>query len=321
MAYNPFSRAAVFLLTILLPSFPQAATLDIANKSSQEILNILASPESGKPQFFWRLDLAPGASDQVENPGGRASLRLDTGLRFILFKNVNLTGASKIAIAGPEGAALAISGKSPASLSGEIKDLVPKPGEKILCELDQFRPRMPMKEVCAILPADAPRDDNGSVITGLSFAGIPWAARLIPAKEGPVSGETRLEHLELRRPLEPGAPFRILSFLESKGYVPWQAEFPGINMDFEDMANQDPAMREKLLRDALERFMTAAGKTPKSNTVDMEPEANIMLAPAASLPSLADADRPAADVQLYTLIIRPASDLMLVDVAAYQGGD
>lgn len=321
----PFSRvsaaAAIFFLTLLSPHFPKAAALDIANNSPLEILNILVRPESGKPQFFWRLDLAPKASDQVENPGCKAALRLDTGLSFILFKNVNLAGAAKIAISGPEGATLAISGKSPASIMGEITNLVPRAGEKILCELDQFRPRMPMKDVCAILPAHAPRDDNGSVITGLSFAGIPWAARLIPTKEGPVSDQTRLEHLELRRPLAPDAPLRILAFLESKGYIPWQAEFPGIAMDFADMANQDPGMREKLLRDAVEGFMADAARAPEANPADTEMEASIMLAPAASLPSLADADTPPSDVQLYTLVIRPVSGLMLIDVAAYQGGE
>ena len=46
-----------------------------------------------------------------------------------------------------------------------------------------------------------------------------------------------------------------------------------------------------------------------------------MLAPAAMLPALADADAPQRDVQLFTLTLRQSSRTLVVDVAAYQGGE
>ncbi len=66
--------------------------------------------------------------------------------------------------------------------------------------------------------------------------------------------------------------------------------------------------RQDALEQALRRFLrTGRG------------EANIMLAPMAELPALADADGPRADVQLFTLTLRPDSGTLLVDVAAYKG--
>ena len=101
----------------------------------------------------------------------------------------------------------------------------------------------------------------------------------------------------------------LLQYLYSQGYAPWQAELLGIDMDFTDMADLGLERHKSLLEQALRHCMEAGTG-----------EATVMLAPAAMLPLLADADAPQQDVQLFTLTVRQASRTLVVDVAAYQGG-
>ena len=70
------------------------------------------------------------------------------------------------------------------------------------------------------------------------------------------------------------------------------------------------AQHRQMLQQILDYFLAAG-----------QGEATIMLAPAAMLPNLADADTPRQDVQLFTLTLRPASKNLIVDVAAYQAGE
>ena len=177
---------------------------------------------------------------------------------------------------------------------------------------------MTMQDVCALLTPDPPRDDNDAVLTGLGFADMLWAARLTPAQSHSADAaaqkideqSSRLGHLELWQPLTPASLQKLLGTLYTQGYAPWQAELPGLDMDFSEMADLELSRQKSLLDQALRHFMEA-GKG----------EATVMLAPAAMLPSLADADTPQSDVQLFTLILRQPSKMLVVDVAAYQGGN
>ena len=67
--------------------------------------------------------------------------------------------------------------------------------------------------------------------------------------------------------------------------------------------------KRALLDQTLRRFLTAG-----------RGEASFMLAPAAELPALTEADAPRADVQIFTITLRPDAGTLLVDLAAYRGG-
>ncbi len=318
-------QAVVFFLAFLLPACFEpdcanaASPLTVVNDTHADILNIRVQPESGKG-YFWRLDLAPGARDVVDNPGGRATLRIDTGLQLWTFAPVSLDGIGELIFCGEHPACVAFAGDNAKEhIGGSIRDLVPQTGHKPVCALEEFRPRMTMREVCERIEPGAPVDDCGAVLAGLGFAGMTWAGRLAPVQTGPVTGESLLEHLELRQPLTAGSAERLLQALMAKGYVPWQAEMPGMELNFADMPPDAPG-RMELLRQAVEKFIKSE-KTGliKANPLDVEPEATIILAPASMLASLANADAPEKDVQIYTVILKPASGTLLLDVAAYQG--
>ncbi|MDE5832899.1 MAG: peptidoglycan glycosyltransferase [Desulfovibrio sp.] len=277
-------------------------------------MNIQVSPESGDRKFFIRLDLSPGASADVENPDCRASLRADTGLEFRVFPDVDLADADKLVFSDPPALEIVAKDGNTSRIVGYIKGIVPGKGDRPVCSLESFHPLMPMKDVCELLAPDTPTDDNGALIAGLGFAGLTWAARLAPARDGPVGSDTLLEHLELRRPFSLEDLERALSYLLKKGYVPWQAEFPGRDIDF---STGDAKENEKVLLEAVKNF--AKSGAPRPNPADAEPDASIMLAPASLLPALNDGDAPARDVQLFSINLRPASGILLVDVAAYKG--
>lgn len=310
----------LFGLALFIAAPVAAGTLQIENRSRQDILNIFVQPsQKGGKSFFMRLDMSPGAKDSVENPECRGNLRVDTGLEFWSYEGIDLASAKKLIFGGktPAGLTVVMADGGSRELAGGVSRLVPLPGDKPVCGLDRFRPKMPMKDVCSILAPNIPTDDNGALITGLGFAGLVWAARLAPEQKGQVSGESRLEHLELRRPLNQDEVFKILQTLYRQGYVPWQAEFPGKDLDF---AKDRPESRE-IVRQAIEAFLARPQKNPAPNPRDEEPEASILLAPQAILPALEDADSPREDVQLFTLILKPATATLYIDVAAYAGNE
>ena len=113
--------------------------------------------------------------------------------------------------------------------------------------------------------------------------------------------------MELRRKLDQATLDKLMLALYDQKYSPWQAELPGLDINFTQMPSMDLAKQKDMLRQVLEYFM-AAGKG----------EATIMLAPTDILPKLADADAPSGDVQLFTITLRPASKNIVVDVAAYR---
>lgn len=307
------------MLTILAYAQPLYAdsSLRIVNNTQADILNIFVQPiNKQEPGFFLRLDLSPRASDTFENPGCVASLRADTGLYLWIFPAFALQSAKELTFCADHPICLKIvdaDGKE-AHLLGVAKNLVPGKDETPVCGLDKFRPRMPMKDVCAIVPKDAMADDNGALLTGLGFAGKAWAARLAPARTGPVNGDTPLEHLELRRPLSSDEIANVLNALYKQDYVPWQAEFPGNDIDFNTISE-----KKLVLEEAIKKFLQSSGRQEGKNPQDMEKEGSIMLAPESILPALENADAPDSDVQLFTIILKPVSNTMIVDVAAYQG--
>ncbi len=290
--------------------------LTIVNKTEEDLLNI-SLLRKGATQFV-RLDMPPGGSNEIENPGGTAVLRLDTGLALWTFNAVPVGQAASLAFGPrPDQMTLTMAKGSRHQLSARMQSLLPDENSGPVCTLDQFRPGMSMKDVCALLEKSPPYDDNDAILTSLGFAGMVWAARLLPGQvESGAAGVTRpgnadrLEHLELRRKLDTTTLNKLLETLYAQGYAPWQAELPGLDMDFVELPKTDTAQHQQMLKQVLDYFLATG-----------QGEATIMLAPAAMLPNLADADTPRQDVQLFTLTLRPASKNLVVDVAAYQAGE
>lgn len=314
-----FLTVFIFLLWVghCLAAGPQ--NLVISNKTEEDLLNI--SLQSKGVTQFARLDMAPGGSDEIENPGGTADLRLDTGLALWTFSAVPVGQAASLAFGPrPEQMTLTTAKGVSRQFNARMQSLLPDENSGPVCMLDQFRPGMSMKDVCALLDKSPPHDDNDAVLTSLGFAGMVWAARLLPGQaENGTAGAAvtarpgdpdRLEHMELRRKLDAATLNKLLETLYAQDYAPWQAELPGLDMDFVELPRTDPAQHRQVLRQVLDYFLAAG-----------QGEATIMLAPAAMLPNLADADTPRQDVQLFTLTLRPASKNLVVDVAAYQAGE
>lgn len=296
-----------------------AGPLTIVNDTPWDIMNILAASHGPGKHFYWRLDLPPKGNDVVDNPESRLALRVDTGLALCMYPDVPLAHARRIIFNSSPSVAIEYDAGAPASVPGTCEALVPQAGDKPVCNLDKFRPDMPMKDVCAILPEQMPRDDNGAMLTGLGFAGMNWAARLVPESNTPVTGESLLDHLELRRPLDDQTLKALVRALFLKGYVPWQAEFPGIDMEFR---TKDANEREMdVLLSAMDGFVKAHHRRGHAEHAVSErcDEAHIIMAPAAMLPELETADEPPADVQIYTIVLRPCTDTLLLDLAAYHG--
>ncbi|WP_297829024.1 peptidoglycan glycosyltransferase [uncultured Desulfovibrio sp.] len=314
-------RVSLLLLCALACAFPakspsaaEPASLTISNQSSHDLLNIRF--RQGRSMHFVRLDMAPGARDDMENPGVTTDLRVDTGLAFWFFKAVPLNQARRLTFCGEHAACLILEQNNKISrhLTGTVQSLLPEESSHPVCSLDQFRPGMTMSEVCSLLNPDSPRDDNDAVLTGLGFAGMVWAARLAPGQTSAaahrLNGHDRLGHLELRRELNAATLDSLLRALYAQDYAPWQAELPGLDMNFTEMTDLDTAKQKDILRQTLHCFLQSG-----------RGEATVMLAPAAMLPALADADAPQRDVQLFTLTLRQSSRTLMVDVAAYRAGE
>lgn len=319
------ATALLLLAPLFICRLSTASTLDIRNLGGSEILNIRVDPGKKAQPFFLRLDLLPGAADKFINPEAAGTLRVDTGLYMVYFPEIDFKKVNRLSFFQERENRLTVedSNGTLQELAGDVKPLLPQHGSRPVCQLEQFRPRMPMGEVCALLDPATPTDDNGAWLTGLGFANLLWAARLVPTENAKDPASTTLEHLELRRPLESGDCERILTDLFARGYTPWQAEFPGIDIDFADMPGNDRLARQKLLEETMTRFLAAhppGKRAPQvNNAADEQNEARIMLAPENSLDQLANADEPTVDVQLVTIILKPLSNTLLVDVTAYTG--
>lgn len=288
---------------------PEPQILSLVNATGEDVLSM--GFQTGRNVHFVRLDMPPGGKDDIENPGALTNLRVDTGLALWLFKDVPLNKAQSMTLRMGDKPMLELAAPKaePQRIAGEEQNLLPGPDAGPVCALDRFRPGMPMKDVCAVLSATPQRDDNGAVLASLGFAGMVWAARLEPVQpEGKSSKAAQvLDHMELRRKLDHDTLEKLLQSLYDQKYSPWQAELPGLDINFTQMPSMDLAKQKDMLRQVLEYFL-AAGKG----------EATIMLAPTDMLPKLADADAPSGDVQLFTITLRLASKNLVVDVAAYR---
>lgn len=306
-------------IVVAKPSIPRSgaadterATLAVANMTEGDLLGVRFL--QGGQEHFARLDLAPGMEDVLENPGGTADLRLDMGFELWFFDKVPLAEAERLAAcADKSGPCLLMTGHDNAQrhLKGRLQSLLPVPGARPVCELTRFHPGMRMADACALVDPQPQRDDNDAVLTSLGFAGLVWAARLSPGRTDGVSadddsGQALLDHVELRQRLTPENLAALRKTLADQGYRPWQAEFPGMDLNFMEMAEIPLERQAEILENALTLLM-ASGKG----------EGSLMLAPAAMLPSLANADGPQGDVQLFTITINRASMTLIVDMAAY----
>lgn len=308
--------AGVLLISAASPG--QTTPLRLANDTGHTILNILVRPAT-QHDFFMRLDLLPGARDEVDNPNCKASLRADTGLQFWTFPDIDLTKAKTLVFCAEHPICLLYEAKNGKNshIAGKVTELAPPGHARPVCQLDSFHPSMPMKDVCAILPGEMARDDNGALLTGIGFAGMTWAARLVPAQNGPITENSLLEHLELRRPLSAADLTKLTDALFKLGYSPWQAEFPRLNIEFDPKADKE--RQKQVLLHAMQRFLVNQ-KIPghKHGSGEKCEEASVILAPAKMLPALEKAEEPKADVQIYTIYIRPCAQTLLLDVAAYR---
>ena len=326
LAHRSFFCAFALAAIIFFTAPPlMSAELDIRNLSHLEILNIQINPGGQKKPIFLRLDLLPGANDKFINPEISGTLRADTGLEMLYFPKLDLRNIIRLSFCQEHPACLVTENKQGKlqHLPAKVKSLLPGPGSRPVCQLDQFRPQMPMKEVCALLDPDTPTDDNGAWITGLGFANLLWAARLIPVLDNGDKSTAKLEHLELRRPLSSAECRDILKTLFEKGYLPWQAEFPGLDINFQELPGNDISARQKLLWQSIDDFLNANKKENRApqinNVTDEEAEARILLAPAKNMAEITNADDPSNDVQIITMILKPLSSTLLLDVTAYMG--
>ena len=115
---NTRCRVAALLLLALFCVFPARGSsaaetpscLTVSNQSSLDLLNIRF--RQGRTTYFVRLDMAPGARDDIENPGVTADLRVDTGLAFWFFKAVPLAQARRLTFCGDHTACLILEQKN-----------------------------------------------------------------------------------------------------------------------------------------------------------------------------------------------------------------
>jgi len=318
-------RLLVFLTLVfvsLLASSPAFATRDtpedeksltIRNESAEELLSIRFTV--GNQANYARLDLLPGGEDQLLNPGGTADLRMDMGLYLWDFNKVRLASVQSLTLCGEHHPCLLVRGLDGkiSHVNGTGKSLLPAEDARPVCALSKFRPGMLMKDACALLEKDPLRDDGGAVLTSLGFADMVWAARLTPYTPGddnveafPVkAGGEVLEHVELRQKLSDQRLDALLASLYNMGYRPWQAELPGLDMNFTEMPVADQKRQMEILHMALGMLMNA----PRG-------DACIMMAPGDMLPDLIS-DTPRKDVQLFTITVRRPTATLIVDMTAY----
>ena len=262
-------RPLVFLTLVfvsLLASSPAFAARDtpedeksltIRNESAEELLSIRFTV--GNQANYARLDLLPGGEDQLLNPGGTADLRMDMGLYLWDFNKVRLAGVQSLTLCGEHHPCLLVRGLDGkiSHVNGTEKSLLPAEDARPVCALSKFRPGMLMKDACALLEKDPLRDDGGAVLTSLGFADMVWAARLTPYTPGddnveafPVkAGGEVLEHVELRQKLSDQRLDALLASLYNMGYRPWQAELPGLDMNFTEMPVADQKRQMEILHD------------------------------------------------------------------------
>ena len=143
---------------------------------------------------------------------------------------------------------------------------------------------------------------NKQTITFDGTVDISIPGAYTDAEVKPVSGELVLlvEGKEASR-----QPFDFTEPTEHTTSIPWQAELPGLDMNFTEMPVADQKRQMEILHMALGMLMNA----PRG-------DACIMMAPGDMLPDLIS-DTPRKDVQLFTITVRRPTATLIVDMTAY----
>ena len=154
--------------------------------------------------------------------------------------------------------------------------------------------------------------DDRALISTLGYAGLVWNARLYAGSGKNDSDITReqLEDIELRQKLTNENLKAVQDTLSAQNYIPWQATFPGVDMDFTEMHNLGKKDQADLLAICVDTFLKSG-----------RGEASILYAPKDSLPDITTSDALRKDVQIFTLMLRRDSGTLILDMAAYTGDE
>ncbi len=288
------------------PADPDAAVMLLTNESRQDLVAIRIS--SGETTSFARVDLVPGDEDEVENPGGTASVRLDLGLSLAQWDNVQLDHVLRLALCGSHDCCLAVTraeGEA-AHMKGTSRSLLPPPDSTPACSLDGFHAGMTMMDACGLL-RDYDAMEEHIMLAPMGFAGIVWSARLYAGEE---SGEdlknTQLESVELRQRLSDDNVNAVLAALARLKYVPWQATFPGAELTFTEMLSYTPGDRGSILNACLKAFRS---QSSGSGVIQYVPE--------ALMKTLTSLQVPRGTTQIYTLTLHNDARTLSLDMSAY----
>ncbi len=288
------------------PADPDAAVMLLTNESRQDLVAIRIS--GGETTSFARVDLVPGDEDEVENPGGTASVRLDLGLSLAQWDDVQLDHVLRLALCGSHDCCLAVTraGGEPVHMKGTSRSLLPPPDSTPACSLDGFHAGMTMKDACGLL-RDYDAMEEHIMLAPMGFAGIVWSARLYAGEE---SGEdlenAQLESVELRQRLSDDNVDAVLAALARLKYVPWQATFPGAELTFTEMLSYTPEDHGAILNACLKAFRA---QSSGSGVIQYVPE--------ALMKTLTSLQVPRGTTQIYTLTLHNDALALSLDMSAY----
>lgn len=304
---------AVFVLAgpAMAAPDPDGDTLLITNHSHNDLVGVRFI--QGKNISHSRLDLAPGNDEELEKPAGSAEIRLDLGLSMCSWPKVNLDEIRSITLCPDHENCIILTDQNGNSRheTGDCRSLLPPPGSAPVCALDKFRPRMTMRDACGLINTSYTSDDR-ALISTLGYAGLVWNARLYAGSGKNDSDITReqLEDIELRQKLTNENLKAVQDTLSAQNYIPWQATFPGVDMDFTEMHNLGKKDQADLLAICVDTFLKSG-----------RGEASILYAPKDSLPDITTSDALRKDVQIFTLMLRRDSGTLILDMAAYTGDE
>lgn len=284
----------------------EPATFLVRNQSHRDLVAIRIS--DGKTASFARLDLGPGSEDELENPGGRAQIRLDLGLVLDTWEDVNLDAVQSLTLCSAHENCLIVTNRDKSSehRKGDSKSLLPAPNAAPVCSIDGFKAGMTMKDACGLLQNFYTMEEDVYLAT-LGFANIAWSARLYANTDrGEDLENAVLENVELRQKLTPANLQAVHEALNSLGYVAWQATFPGMELTFSDMVNFTQETRDEILRACTSTFLKQGRGI-----------GSIMFAPKDLMAKLASEDMQSVNTQLFTVSLHRDSDTLILDISAY----
>ncbi len=287
----------------------QRPVFTLSNKSRREIVAVLLT--GGAAAGFVRMDLGPGNEDELDNPGGTADIQMDLGLWLADWAKVPLDGVQSLTLCGEHECCLVVQPEKGEArhLQGQARSLLPREGSAPVCSLDAFRPGMTMAEACGRFP-DAVTMEESVYITSLGFGNIVWSARLNANADNGTGPDAQLENVELWQKLSTQHLTAVLQTLEQQGQVPWQAAFPGMEVNFPDMLSYPQSVREELLRLGINAFLRHGRGV-----------ASISFAPQSLVQELAASGFPQSNTQIYTLSLHRDSETLCLDMTSYNGED